>query len=223
MLADILYCNVSEYGSDFSFTRDMAKNVKIPNGYYLKDYGTSTQEDGAGWGYKDLDTTFKQPDMQTNAEYEYYPSIYKITYDLDGGTNTPENIKNSTYNVLYGPTFEEPTKEGYTFDGWYIGNQKVTGINNTDDLEVLKTLSKTEATKKFYEILDTHRTGDITVTAHWTKNSATDDSTNDTEVQDRDNPSEDESITSSSSQDSNEDVNNNASEVDVIKPKDPNE
>lgn len=86
--------------------------------------------------------------MQTNAEYEYYPSIYKITYDLDGGTNTPENIKNSTYNVLYGPTFEEPTKEGYTFDGWYIGNQKVTGINNTDDLEVLKTLSKTEATKK---------------------------------------------------------------------------
>lgn len=102
MLADILYCNVSEYGSDFSFTRDMAKNVKIPNGYYLKDYGTSTQEDGAGWGYKDLDTTFKQPDMQTNAEYEYYPSIYKITYDLDGGTNTPENIKNSTYNVLYG-------------------------------------------------------------------------------------------------------------------------
>lgn len=105
----------------------------------------------------------------------------------------------------------------------YIGNQKVTGINNTDDLEVLKTLSKTEATKKFYEILDTQRTGDITVTAHWTKNSATDDSTNDTEVQDRDNPSEDESITSSSSQDSNEDVNNNASEVDVIKPKDPNE
>ena len=78
----------------------------------------------------------------------------------------------------------------------YIGNQKVTGINNTDDLEVLKTLSKTEATKKFYEILDTHRTGDIT---------------------------EDESITSSSSQDSNEDVNNNAAEVDVIKPKDPNE
>ncbi len=63
----------------------------------------------------------------------------------------------------------------------YIGNQKVTGINNTDD------------------------------------------STNDTEVQDRDNPSEDESITSSSSQDSNEDVNNNASEVDIIKPKDPNE
>lgn len=84
-------------------------------------------------------------------------------------------------------------------------------------------MSKTEATKKFYEILDTHRTGDITVTAHWTKNSATDDSTNDTEVQDRDNASEDESITSSSSQDSNEDVNNNASEVDVIKPKDPNE
>lgn len=161
--------------------------------------------------------------MQTNAEYEYYPSIYKITYDLDGGTNTPEKIKNSTYNVLYGPTFEEPTKEGYTFDGWYIGNQKVTGINNTDDLEVLKTLSKTEATKKFYEILDTHRTEDITVTAYWTKNSATDDSTNDTEVQDRDNPSEDESITSSSSQDSNEDVNNNASEVDVIKPKVPNE
>lgn len=37
--------------------------------------------------------------MQTNAEYEYYPSIYKITYDLDGGTNTQKNIK--TLRITY--------------------------------------------------------------------------------------------------------------------------
>ena len=43
---------------------------------------------------------------------------YSIEYELDGGTNAPENL--STYNVNSGDiVFAAPTKEGATFDGWF--------------------------------------------------------------------------------------------------------
>ena len=44
--------------------------------------------------------------------------VYNITYDLDGGINSPDNP--STY--VYGDRIElcDPTKEGYIFEGWYI-------------------------------------------------------------------------------------------------------
>lgn len=64
---------------------------------------------------------------------------------------------------LYGVDFKnEPIKNGYRFLGWYIGNQKVTGINvganaafsSSDDL---------------YAKLKTRTTGNQTVTAKWEK------------------------------------------------------
>ena len=43
---------------------------------------------------------------------------YTITYELDGGTNAPENP--AGYNVETGTiTLKDPAKAGYTFAGWY--------------------------------------------------------------------------------------------------------
>ena len=43
---------------------------------------------------------------------------YTITYELDGGTNAPENP--AGYNVETGTiTLKDPVKTGYTFAGWY--------------------------------------------------------------------------------------------------------
>ena len=43
---------------------------------------------------------------------------YTITYELDGGTNAPENP--AGYNVETGTiTLKDPAKAGYTFEGWY--------------------------------------------------------------------------------------------------------
>jgi uncharacterized repeat protein (TIGR02543 family) len=52
---------------------------------------------------------------------------YTITYSLDGGLNHAENI--STYNVLTTKVLLEPTKVGYSFDGWYLDEEKVNSIS----------------------------------------------------------------------------------------------
>ncbi len=51
---------------------------------------------------------------------------YTITYNLDGGTNASSNP--SKYTIEDEVTLSSPTKEGYTFVGWYSDGKKVTGI-----------------------------------------------------------------------------------------------
>ena len=74
--------------------------------------------------------------------------IYDITYNLDGGVNSPDNP--STY--VYGDKIElcDPTKDGYIFEGWYI----------YDDLGEIK---------RIYRI-DPLMYGDITIYATWSIN-----------------------------------------------------
>lgn len=54
---------------------------------------------------------------------------YKITYNLDGGTNNKNNP--ATYNVHDNITLAEPTKTGYKFIGW-SDNGKIP-VNSTGD------------------------------------------------------------------------------------------
>lgn len=72
------------------------------------------------------------------------PSVYKITYKLNGGTNHKSNPATySTKNI----TLKNPTRKNYTFGGWYTDSKfksKITTIN--------------AATKK-----------DITIYAKWNK------------------------------------------------------
>ena len=51
---------------------------------------------------------------------------YYVNYYLDGGTNNSNNPVYVTYfdDII----LEDPYKNGYTFDGWYMGNTKVTKI-----------------------------------------------------------------------------------------------
>ncbi len=51
---------------------------------------------------------------------------YSISYILNGGTNNSSNP--SSYTVEDDVTFAAPAKTGYTFLGWYDGDNKVTGI-----------------------------------------------------------------------------------------------
>lgn len=168
------------YGNVYTFTIKMASEdlkINIPNGYELKQFGSATISDEKWTRYDFNDSgvfTGIQPDWVVNAEYEYDPINYTITYELDGGTNSTSNP--ATYTVLYGVTFADPTKEGYTFAGWYIKDEKVTGINENcindfKDAPCYSDEEYNEAAKKFYEALENRTVGDITVTAKWTKNS----------------------------------------------------
>ena len=76
-----------------------------------------------GW-YKDGEFTTKVTEIiqGTTGNITLYakwePVSYTITYELDGGTNVPENP--ASYNVETETiTLKDPAKAGYTFEGWY--------------------------------------------------------------------------------------------------------
>lgn len=64
-------------------------------------------------------------DITLYAKWEV--SVFDITYELNGGTNASENPDQYDVNKL--PLLlEEPTKTGYNFLGWYLGDEKVDSI-----------------------------------------------------------------------------------------------
>ena len=71
----------------------------------------------------------KYPEKNTKYTAEWgKEGDYTITYELDGGTNAPENPE--SYNVETETiTLKDPLKPGYTFAGWYSAdNSPVTKI-----------------------------------------------------------------------------------------------
>ena len=59
---------------------------------------------------------------------------YTLTYHLDGGTNNPSNPATYTFGVGV-PSFNAPTKVGYTFAGWYLDPafvMQVTSVSTVD-------------------------------------------------------------------------------------------
>ncbi len=94
----------------------------IPEGYkidgwHVEEYGFSSP-----WTFNGCIVT---SDLDLYADYHCIP--YKITYDLDGGSNHADNV--SEYTVEDSFTLKSPSKKGYSFLGW-------TGSNgDTPELE----------------------------------------------------------------------------------------
>lgn len=146
-----------------TFTMDGSKQTILPKGFHLQNkFGTSAI-DGT-WNTYPLGTKVTQGAKSVGFEYDYYPTTYKITYNLNGGTNNQSNP--STYNILYGVSLKNPTRTGYTFDGWYIGGTKVTGIN-----EGKKANFATSA--ELYSELAKRTIGDVALEARWTAKTLT--------------------------------------------------
>lgn len=99
-----------------TFVMDGSRGVTVPNGFYLNQ-GFGTSAISGSWNGYTFGTTVTQKNYAMSFEYDYYPYTYTITYNLNGGTNSSSNP--STYNVLYGVTFSNPTRSGYDFLGWY--------------------------------------------------------------------------------------------------------
>lgn len=99
------------------FTLTEADATAIPNGFYLNNtYQIGTSSVDGTWKNYPYGTKFTQKDYSMGFEYDYHPYTYNITYDLEGGTNDPNNP--TSYNVLYGKDLYSPTKSGYEFLGW---------------------------------------------------------------------------------------------------------
>ena len=79
--------------------------------------------------------------------FYYTANQYTVTFDSQGGTH--EDNQTVPYNSIATDPTPAPTKTGYTFDGWYLG----------DAMSVFD--------------FTTSITGNITLTAHWTINQYT--------------------------------------------------
>lgn len=146
---------IKTYGSTVTYTASDA--TTIPNGCYLASgFGSGSYADT--WTGYNFGTSFTQPAKSTSVEYDYLPYTYTITYNLNGGTNSSSNP--STYNVLYGVTFSDPTLAGAKFLGWYINGTKVTGINPGENATF-------SSASDLYSRLSARMTGNITVEAKW--------------------------------------------------------
>ena len=113
---------------------------------------TKDKYDFKGW-YKDGEFTTQVTEIPQGSTgnitlyAKWEPVSYTITYELDGGTNVPENP--ASYNVETETiTLKAPTKDKYDFKGWYKDGEF------TDEI--------TEITQG--------STGDITLYAKWLEN-----------------------------------------------------
>jgi uncharacterized repeat protein (TIGR02543 family) len=145
----------AKYGTSVQWTAAKAK--ASPNGFTMRNSIGSSSHSGSWTGYN-LPYTFTQPASNCYAEYDYDPVNYSITYTMNGGTNSSSNP--SSYNVLYGVTFANPTRSGYDFKGWTIGGTKVTGINPGANASF-------SSPDDLYNKCASRTTGNKTVVANW--------------------------------------------------------
>ncbi len=123
------------------------------NAYTLKGYsfaGWSTSPNGQKvYGNGQSVTNLTAANGATVDLYALWSKdTYKITYDLNGGTNNPNNP--STFQVdTPAVTLQDPTRTGYTFTGW-------TGPNGQTPQKDVQIVPGT--------------TGDKTYTANWSAN-----------------------------------------------------
>ena len=84
-----------------------------------------------GWynGETKVDSIAASVSGELTLEAKWTINSYDITYELAGGVNDSENP--ASYTIESGLiTLKDPTREGYTFLGWYNGEQLVTTIDS---------------------------------------------------------------------------------------------
>lgn len=86
-----------------------------------------------GWFEANSETSFDfantpiTSDLTLEAKWEAI--TYNITYvGVEGATNP--NAEHTTFTIEQPVTFEDATKEGYTFNGWYLNGNKIPNTNN---------------------------------------------------------------------------------------------
>lgn len=117
-----------KYGETFILDKTYA--CKIPNGFSLNNkWGTGSLSNS--WTAYTMGTSVTQKAGNIYVEYDYSPITYNISYELNGGTNNSSNP--STYNVLYGVTLSNPTKNNAEFLGWDMQYNKYVTLPVTSN------------------------------------------------------------------------------------------
>jgi len=113
----------------------------------LNDYTSSKQGyNFIGWSFDDNITQEVTMDSSKEVYAEFEVVEYSINYNLDNGILENENP--SKYTIEDEIIFNEPTKEGYNFIGWYLDNE----LLNTQVTSIEKGSIGDLSLKAVYEI-----------------------------------------------------------------------
>lgn len=94
-----------------------------------------------GYTFKEWEGSYEKINTDTEVTAVYELISYSITYHVNGGTNGVQNPESYTIESKT-ISFEEPTRDGYTFAGWYMEEDfsdfRTYGIaaGSTGDLEL---------------------------------------------------------------------------------------
>ena len=116
----------------------LSKNTFTRAGYTFA--GWNTDKKGNGTAYTDGDA-IEMPNAKNGASItlyaQWYTPTYTISYELNGGENN--NANPETYNVTKDVILKNPTRQGYTFLGWYKDaayKTKVTKVVKTTGSDI---------------------------------------------------------------------------------------
>lgn len=144
-----------------TYAMNTSRAVSIPNGFYVRSEIGGSSIAGS-WTIYSIPRNFNVGNHSWEMDYD--PYTYSISYTMNGGTNSSSNP--SSYNVLYGVTFANPSRTGYRFKNWTISGTAVTGINPGANATFS---SVTDLRNK----LSSRTTGNKTVVANWNANTYT--------------------------------------------------
>lgn len=115
-------------GGTYSYDTDVSITATPNTGYKFDNWSGTLSSIYASVTFN----VYKDHDIVAN----FSAISYKITYIMDEGTNSNENI--TSYNVTTDFAFKTPTKKGYSFKGWvnYNTNEPISKIEpgTTGDL-----------------------------------------------------------------------------------------
>lgn len=158
--------------SDQQFTYDVAQNLSenkfSRDGYTFAGWATSA----SGSKVYDDQQSVKNLTSEKNGEVTLYaqwtPNTYTVTFNPNGGTVSTTS-KEVTYDSAYGdlPT---PTRDGYTFTGWYTATSDGTKVESTTKVEITA-----DQTLYAQWELDDSQTKTLKYTVEYYKNNKKDD------------------------------------------------
>jgi uncharacterized repeat protein (TIGR02543 family) len=124
-MSDLANC---KYASSYKLTANKFKKT----GYTFA--GWNTKKDGSGKTYKNKASVKKltSKNKGTVTLYAQWTAAkYSITYVLNGGTNSGSNPSSYTYGKAV--TLKDPTRSGYTFQGWYTDKNLTKSITKISE------------------------------------------------------------------------------------------
>ena len=124
-----------------SITTDGKSTVTVPTnpekvGYTFEGWYWDNETFQTAFSANSLLDAPLSSDMTVYAKWD--PITYTISYVLNGGINNPSNL--TTFNIeTTNLVINNPTKEGYTFVGWFMGEEKWSFIRYsvTEDITLV--------------------------------------------------------------------------------------